>query len=322
MESITKTPTAKIGIVVVWMGRLPSYFPLWVRSLRKNTSFAFFLFTDQPVETDIPANLKVVNMSFDQLKQLIDERLQLKTNFSHAYKLCDFKPAYGEIFGSYLTGYDYWGNCDIDMLFGDLARFITDDLLAAHKKIFSRGHLTLYKNEPAINAAYRSSESIDAKTALQSPQYCFFDEWAGIHRIFDELDIGQYNKEVMGDIKVASTRMVCTNIPNYRPQLFVWEEGDVKQYYLEAGLLKVKELAYVHFQKRKIALAGPGVHISRSLILNPRAILPFNDVITAGTVRQYDRPDYHHYIDSQLKKIKKKLTSFRQDSFNKSMLKA
>lgn len=299
----------RIAVIVVWMGKLPSYFPLWVRSLRKNAAFDFFLFTDQSIDIDKPANLKVVNMTFDQLRELIDERLLLQTNLQHAYKLCDFKPSYGEIFESYLTGYNFWGCCDIDMLYGDLQKFITDDLLASHKKLFSRGHLTLYRNEPAINAAYRSSESIDARTALQAPEYRFFDEWAGIHKIFEELGIGQYNKEVMADIKVSSTRLVCTNIRNYKPQIFVWEEGDVKQYYLEQEQVKVTELAYVHFQKRKMRLAGPDPLTSRTLILNPQLFIPYNGAITAATIKEYDRVNYNHYFNTQLKKIKKKIFS-------------
>ena len=313
MESIAKRPPLKIGIIAVWMGNLPSYFPVWLRTLETNSSFDFFLFTDQPVEMKKPDNLKVVSMSFTELKSLIAEKLFLKVNIPHAYKLTDFKPAYGEIFCDYLAGYDFWGYCDIDVLFGDLKKFITDDILLFFKKIFSRGHLTLYRNEPLINAAYRCSGSLDTKKILQSPDNYSFDEWFGIHRIFEDLGIPQYNKEIMGDIKVLSPRLECSNTRNYRPQIFVWEEGSVRQYYLEEGVLKMTELAYVHFQKRKISLSGQDVLRSRVMILNPDTLLPFSGPITAATVREYDRPGYNHYLHSQFKRIRKRLYPFKKD---------
>lgn len=328
MESITKTPIRKIGVVVVWMGKLPTYFPTWVRSLEKNDAFDFFLFTDQSVDTNpsgtpaIPDNLTIVRMSFSEVRALVAAKLSLRVNMPHAYKFCDFKPTYGEVFSDYLAGYEFWGCCDIDLLFGNLKKFITDDLLLSNKKIFSRGHLTLYKNEPAINAAYRSSKIINYKRALESQDYCLFDEWHGVHRIFEELGIGQYNKDVMGDIKALSARLVCTNIRNYNPQIFVWEQGDVKQYFIEEGKLKSIELAYIHFQKRRISLPDPNVYSSKAIILNPRALLPYNEPVTIATVKEYDRSDYQHYLGSQVKRIKKRLASFNKEtpSFNKTLL--
>jgi hypothetical protein len=310
------------GIIVVWMGRLPSYFPLWIRSLQINDSFDFLLFTDQLIETKTPDNLKIVRLSFRELKDVISEKLSIRADIPHPYKLCDFKPAYGEIFSDYLGDYDFWGCCDIDLLFGDLKVFVTDDLLRSYRKIFSRGHLTLYKNEPAINSAYRRSKLMDYQKILQSPDYCLFDEWHGIHRIFDELGIGQYNKELMADIKVSSARVVCNNIVNFKKQIFVWQEGVVNQYFLTDGQLDVIELAYVHFQKRKIVLSDPAVFSSKVIILNPQSLLPFNGPITADTVIRYDRPDYNHFVTSQLQRIKKKFFLFKKDAvvINKSVI--
>jgi len=253
---------------------------------------------------------------------LIARKLSLEVNIPYAYKFCDFKPAYGEIFNDYLNNYDFWGCCDIDMLFGDLSKFITPALLANHKKIFSRGHLMLFKNEPAVNSAYRSSKLFDYKTILESPSYWFFDEWHGVHVIFEELGLGQHDEDVMGDIKVLSSRLDCTNIPNYHPQIFAWEQGDVKQYYIQAGQLTFTELAYIHFQKRKIALPDPAVYTSKTIILNPRALRPFNNPITKAVVKEYDRVDYRHYIASQIKRVRNSLASLNKQaqSFNKSAI--
>ncbi|MES1250221.1 MAG: DUF6625 family protein, partial [Chitinophaga rupis] len=203
-------PRRRIGIILVWMGPLPSYFPLWQRSLEKNKAFDFFPFTDQRVETERPDNLKIIPLSFGELRTLIADQLLLKVNIPYAYKLTDFKPAYGEIFYDYLKDYDNWGCCDMDVLFGNLSKFVTEDLLSSYRKIFSRGHLTIYRNEPTVNAAYRLSRSLDYKKILTSPESFLFDEWYGIHRIFEEMGMEQYNREVMADIKVLDTRITTT----------------------------------------------------------------------------------------------------------------
>jgi hypothetical protein len=312
----------RICLTVVWMGPLPSYFPLWARTLSANKAYDFLLVTDQPTGIVEPSNLRVLTMSFDALRTFIASRLSMDISLEHPYKLCDFKPAYGEIFQDYLAGYDYWGCCDMDVLFGDLDQFISPDLLRANRKLFSRGHLTIYRNEPDVNAAYRSSALIDSRQIFTTPAVCLFDEWQGIHRIFEELGFGQYNKEIMADIKVDSTRVVCTNIPNHTPQLFVWEEGHVRQYYLQDGAVAATELAYVHFQKRKIAVADEKVYHSRAMILNPQAVLAYDGPVTAAVIRKFDRSDISHYWQFQLKRIKKKIRSGRKGalSINKQLI--
>ena len=47
--------------------------------------------------------------------------------------------------------YDFWGYCDIDLIFGNIRKFITDDILDKYDKILSRGHFTLFRNKDSIN---------------------------------------------------------------------------------------------------------------------------------------------------------------------------
>jgi uncharacterized phage-associated protein len=314
----------KAAIILVWIGRLPSYFPLWVRSLEKNSSFDFLLFTDQTVEEKIPENLKIIGLTIRDLADIISKKLSLRVEILYPYKICDFKPAFGEIFNDYLGGYAFWGCCDLDLMFGNLSKFITDDILASYKKVLVRGHLTLYRNEPVVNAAYRSSKTIDYKKIFESQSYCLFDEWMGIYQIFKELDIDQYQEEIMVDIKVGSARYVCTHVENnFSRQIFVWEDGEVKQYYLTNGKLQYREFAYVHYQKRKIVIGDAAVHTSPAIILNSHSFLSFSGKITPATVKKYDTPNYGHYLNFQLKRIKKKLIPAGNNSilFDKSVLK-
>jgi hypothetical protein len=66
------------------------------------------------------------------------EKLGFGVNIKHSYKLCDFKPAYGFIFFELIENYDFWGYCDIDIIFGSIRDFITKEILESHDLISTR----------------------------------------------------------------------------------------------------------------------------------------------------------------------------------------
>lgn len=47
----------------------------------------------------------------------------------YPYALVEFKPVLGHVFRQYLEGYTHWGYSDLDIIFGDLNRWITLDEL-------------------------------------------------------------------------------------------------------------------------------------------------------------------------------------------------
>ena len=171
-----------IAFVVPWAGHLPPYFQLWLESCRWNSSIDFLLFTDDQTNYNYPNNVKVHYMSFEQMKELFQKQYDFPLSINVPYKFCDFKPAYGEIFSDYLKGYDYWGHCDVDLIWGGIRKFITDDILMKYKRIFSRGHCSIYQNLPEVNSLYRTLPACSCqewKTVFQSEKACCFDEWAG-----------------------------------------------------------------------------------------------------------------------------------------------
>ncbi|EOR94570.1 hypothetical protein ADIARSV_2168 [Arcticibacter svalbardensis MN12-7] len=290
----------KIAVIALWFGKLPDYFYLWTRSLERNKDYTFLLFTDQHIPAKgLPSNLKVFSYSFDQIKVTIETSLSIKPALDYSYKLCDFRPAFGEVFASHLAGYQFWGYCDIDVLFGDLSRFITPEILATNHKIFNRGHFTLYKNEPWINQLYRSSKTINAKEIFESPACYIFDEWHGIHQIFKEFNLSQYHQECIADIQPNKARYTCSNIENFKKQLFIWENGAVKQYYIKNETLQSRELAYIHFKKRKIHIKDTKAFSSSSVMLNAFSFIPFEGTVTIDLVKKYDQANYIHFFQRQ-----------------------
>ena len=115
--------------------------------------------------------------------------------FQRRTKYATTKPAYGAIFEDYLIGVDFWGHCDLDIVFGDIRSFITDEMLEEYdvitaKKEFLAGHFTLYNNRTTCRM-YEHSK--DYRRVFQRQELFSFDEcnflWWYLLNGHDILDI-------------------------------------------------------------------------------------------------------------------------------------
>jgi hypothetical protein len=121
---------------------------------------------------------------------LASDKLGFTINLEYPYKLCDFKPAYGFIFSDILKEYHFWGHSDIDMVYGNIRNFMTEELLKEYDVVSSRhdfitGAFCLYRNVDLTNTLFMQSR--DFKTVFSSPEHFCFDE---CNFLFDELKAG------------------------------------------------------------------------------------------------------------------------------------
>ena len=123
-----------ICLLNIWMGKLPENFAFWRLSAEKNESIDFFIITDQEGYTD-SSNIHFVYMTFGQVRERFQRLFPFKIKLRTPYKLCDYKPVYGEIFSEYIKEYDFWGHCDLDLLWGNIRSFLTDDIFEKYDKI-------------------------------------------------------------------------------------------------------------------------------------------------------------------------------------------
>jgi len=118
-------------------------------------------------------------MQLCELKALAEEKLGMPIYLERGYKICDLRPAFGVIFNEYLDETRFWGTCDLDVLFGDIRKFITAELLDTYdiisaKREYLIGHFTLYRNADNVNNLFRCSA--DYWQVFTSPQSFAFDE--------------------------------------------------------------------------------------------------------------------------------------------------
>jgi hypothetical protein len=118
-------------------------------------------------------------MELGELERLGSERLGRRMEIRNPYKICDWKPFYGHIFREYLVAYDFWGHCDMDVIWGDIESHFSDDMLTKYDVLTPSssgviGHCTIYRNTPELTdfaaaMPFRSRE-------LDFPEYRGVDE--------------------------------------------------------------------------------------------------------------------------------------------------
>jgi len=253
----------KIGFVIPWIGKFPNYFQLWLKTCAKNPNVDFLIFTDDHSWFDYPPNVKVNYIDLRQLKDQFQSHYDFPISLESAYKLCDYRPAYGELFSRYLTEYTFWGHCDIDLIWGDIETFITDDLLSAYDRVYTHGHCCLYRNEHELNARYRTLSTKKYqywKNVFSSPKSCCFDEWGGhvgggISFIFQENNIQSYDNYDFADIGFRTGYFKVRereDTANRHDLYFHWKDGTLFVCSLQESY--EHEILYAHFQKRKLQI--------------------------------------------------------------------
>lgn len=69
-------------------------------------SIDFLIFTDADIKSE--KNIKVIQMTFEDFKDIIQRAFDFKISLNRPYKLCEYKQTYGYILQSYIKDYDFW----------------------------------------------------------------------------------------------------------------------------------------------------------------------------------------------------------------------
>lgn len=169
----------RTAILITYFGKTPWYFSFFLQSCQYNKDFDFMMFCDHPVEINVPANLKIFITSLHRVKEMAADKIGFPVSMDYPYKLCDYKPAYGLIFEDYIKDYEFWGQTDIDIIFGELSFFFTDSMLdetdyASVRHDYTTGCFSIFRNNEKVNHLFK--KSADYKKVFCSPAYLGFDE--------------------------------------------------------------------------------------------------------------------------------------------------
>lgn len=268
-----------ICYVVPYFGKFPEKgFKLWLMSCKTNPTINWIIFTDDRTKYDYPDNVKVYYCSFDDIRKRFQDHFDFPIVLDRGWKLCDYRVAYGEIFAEELKGFDFWGNCDIDLIWGNIRQFLTDDILSSYDKIGFCGHSILYKNTPEVNSRYKTivNGKLDYKTAFSESEGHAFDE-VGIQNIYEDLNIESYDEVHFANLTKYETGFHLDFTPENeeyknKKQIFTWDNGTITRYYLHKNEIYTEEYMYIHFWCRPMSYKITDFNKGKYLI--------YSDVVT------------------------------------------
>lgn len=272
-----------IAFIIPYFGRFNNYFQLWLNSCAANPTIDWFIFTDDKEAYDYPPNVHVNYTTLSEVKRRVEVALDCQVCLERPYKLCDFRPFYGIIFAEELKNFDFWGYCDIDLIWGDIRHFLSDDLLIKYDKIFCFGHCTLLRNTAIINHFFtlQAKGVIPWQKVVSEPFFFQYDEFDQINGIFEKHFSARFCRASVAfdaryDKRSLRPSEATKNIVGVKDleYLFMWREGKLLGYYCEKdGIIHKQEFMYLHLQKRKmINTIARQESVSFFLILHNRFI--------------------------------------------------
>ena len=279
-----------IVIFIPYFGKLPKFYNTWKVTAFHNPTVQFILFTDdQAVQSE--KNIRVVHMTWKEMVDSIQSRFPFPIALKAPYKICDFRPGFAEMFPSFVEGFDFWGYCDIDLLYGDIRSFITEKVLENHDRVFYNGHISLYRNCERMNSLYRYQEpeypAVNYEECYSSRRAFYFDEFGGMYTkclcnnvsVFEDLSIRR-------DPIIAEEKFYWETVNDSNQFLILWEKG--RLYSIQRG--EKKELIYAHFFRRKFSVPENPENIE-TIVIAPGEVR-FNSAVTEDDFAKAEADGY------------------------------
>jgi hypothetical protein len=275
-----------IVILIDYFGSWPKWFPVFLASCKSNSTVNWILRTDCEIPQDAPSNVRFIHTSYASYIEKISSSLDIKFKPAHSYKICDARPMCGDIFYDDIKDYDYFGFGDLDVIYGDIRKFYTDevlsfDVISTHAGMIS-GHLSLFKNTERLRKAYL--EIHDWKEHLENPESTRFDEDVFSSLFFRDrtpnvrslpggarpLDLEVYDKEQYST--VFHPMRWHDGLENH-PDVWFWKDGAVTNHrnsgrdYLYLHLMNFQSMRWTNAECRERQIPwkdNPNVRFTRA----------------------------------------------------------
>lgn len=306
-------------LILPFFGEFPNYFDLWIHSANMNKSIDFLIVTDNDSidKYNLKENIKVKSLSFEEFTMQMCNAFHTRINIKKPYKLVDFKPTYAKLFCKEVKGYDFWGYIDADMILGDIRSFLTENILSNYERIFTRGHLTLYKNNEKMNNCYKIKHSYNDcftfEDVLKYSSVCSYDEWGwlfgyGLSEILKRKGVNTFDEILFADIDPDSFKFKMVGRETESADYFIYKNG--KLY----GILDdeiIGEFIYIHLQKRCMKVEDIGIKKDFKIFPNV-----FMDISVGSNLNYLDCKLEKEYLKyRRKKKLESRIDKMNMDYF-------
>jgi hypothetical protein len=166
-----------ILIIADYFGTWPKWFGMYLKSCELNPTVHWLIHTDCALPAQWPSNVTLIQMSqLDYMRRVCD-RLRISFRPRNMYNICNLRPTFGVLYASEIRGYDFFGWSDIDVIYGHIRHFYTEEVLMRNVICSSSrictGHLTLMRNRHWLRHAFLRIDGWRAR--LENPEPC---EWS------------------------------------------------------------------------------------------------------------------------------------------------
>lgn len=303
-----------IAYVVPYFGKFPNGFQFWLMSCGCNPTIDWLIFTDDHMDYNYPPNVKVQYWTFEQMKRRVQKIFNFPISLERPYKLCDYKPAYGEIFSDELKGYDFWGDCDVDLVWGNIRKFYTDELLSKYEKIGFNGHSMLFKNTPEVCARFRTclDGKLNYKEVYSTDKGYAFDE-PGMDVIYEGLGIPVYKGIDFANLLKYDYGFYLDwqseeDREKNEAQIFTWKNGVITRYYLYQGKIATKEYMYLHYWCRPTTFKIKEYNPEKQYLIYPDTTTDKYYEITPDLIKKKSKRSKIKYYAKSIWFNRKKIT--------------
>lgn len=314
----------KIAYLCPYFGKFPNHFQLWLNSCGMNKDCTWFVFTDDKRIYDYPENVKVEYLDLVELKNRFQTKFDFEIKLESIRKLGDYKPLFGYLFNEYIEGYKAWGHVDVnDSIYGNISKFITDEMIDSYDKIMCCGHMSIYKNTQEVNELFMTNIPglKNYREIFSNPEFMNFEEIGensitsfflksnkrikNLSGLYADISYKRYQFR-LGGVSEDFTKYYW--LP-FKRQIFSWENGHIYSYIVNGNFIEKKEYLYLHVKRRRIELHLDNLSNVENFMFTQSGFIPFEINITKKFIKKNDKVKLIYYIyikDVLSKKIKRK----------------
>ncbi len=235
----------RILLIVPYLGTWPFWFDAYLASIAKNPTIDWLFITDCEIPAEYPSNVQFIPTTLNKLNKKINVGLNINVPLTPR-KLCDIRPAYGKIFKKYIEEYDFWGFCDVDIVWGDIRKFITKEVLSNYDIISSRkkaisGHFTIFRNIERLNNYYKTIPNYDY--LIKQKKYMWAEEQVLTKHLHSQMDNAPPPKVFWPTI-LCNQENGRDSHQEYYLDKWLWKDGKMLE--LKNGK-PINEVMYLHF---------------------------------------------------------------------------
>ena len=248
---MTAVRRPSLALVVTHFGPVPLWLPAFLLSCRHNPDVRWMIYTDMDAPSSVPANVVLRPLQLHEFNRRASEVLRTTIDVRPSYlrKLGDLKPTYGLVFEEDLRPFDFWAYSELDIVWGDIRQFLTDDLLWAHDVVSARhyklcGHCTVFRNDARINRTFEIVP--DAVRSMADPGYLRLDESQFTSELRGRMEQTPrpWLPRVHWERELTMSAKYQTALGDDDADRLWWKNGKT---FLADG----KELMYLHFHRLK-----------------------------------------------------------------------